>query len=390
MSARFATHTAGQPAAIRDLTATPTSLGITWTNGSRSVFNALWLRHSCACPLCQQASTGQKLLSISDLSPETRIVDAMLAPDGSLRVRFAPDGHLGLYDTAWLAFETTRAPGGPEPEHEQRETGLRLWGAALADALPAFDWKDIQSGGSHRNGWFTAVVELGFALLRNVPAEPGYIETVVSSFGRVRENRLGRTFDVKFVPDPSNLAFTAKGLSVHTDNPYRNPVPGLQLLHCLENAAAGGHSVVVDGFEAARVLKSEDPEAFDLITSVEVPFRYKTEDVWFEAAAPVVAVDRNGQPKQVRYNNRSMLAPRAPLERVGDYYAALRHFAEILERPDLTVTFKMAPGDLFVVDNHRVLHGRTAFSDSAPRFLQGAYADPDWIESRYRLGNRPF
>ncbi|MEZ5593155.1 MAG: hypothetical protein R3F53_21585 [Gammaproteobacteria bacterium] len=31
-------------------------------------------------------------------------------------------------------------------------------------------------------------------------------------------------------------------------NPYRDPTPGLQLLHCLANDAEGGDSVVVDGF----------------------------------------------------------------------------------------------------------------------------------------------
>ena len=36
-------------------------------------------------------------------------------------------------------------------------------------------------------------------------------------------------------------------LAPHTDNPYRNPVPCIQLLHCIENEVSGGLSTLVDG-----------------------------------------------------------------------------------------------------------------------------------------------
>ena len=61
---------------------------------------------------------------------------------------------------------------------------------------------------------------------------------VAEMFGHVRETNSGRIFDVGSVPSPRNLAYTEMPLGVHTDNPYRDPVPGLQLLHCLESSAA--------------------------------------------------------------------------------------------------------------------------------------------------------
>ncbi len=43
--------------------------------------------------------------------------------------------------------------------------------------------------------------------------------------------------------------------------------------------------------------------------------------------------------------------------------------------------FKLQPGDLFIVDNTRVLHARKAFSGSGKRWLQGCYADKDGLYS---------
>ena len=54
-------------------------------------------------------------------------------------------------------------------------------------------------------------------------------------------------FEVRTEVNPSNLAYTGLGLQAHTDNPYRDPVPTLQILYCLENSGEGGDSYVVDG-----------------------------------------------------------------------------------------------------------------------------------------------
>ncbi|MFK4484963.1 TauD/TfdA family dioxygenase [Bradyrhizobium sp. USDA 336] len=360
-----------------------TLLTLTWSDGAVSRFNAVWLRHNAQDSQTVQLSTGQKHIDIEQLDPATQIVDAHLNANNQVEVTFAPDGHHSIFDPTWLFASKYDYNGGPVRD----EVALRPWGSELGDNLPSFEWPEVANDAAAKDRWYRAVVELGFAILHQVPAEKRYVEKVVASFGKIKESRLGKTFDVKCVPDPSNLAFTAKGLSLHTDNPYRNPVPGLQLLHCLQNSFAGGESVVADGFKAADLLREENSSHYDLLSSTDVQFRYKTNDAWFEDAAPLIALDRQGRPKQIRYNNRSMLGPIAPVDIVENWYDALRHFAEILRRSELNVTFKMDTGDLFIVDNHRVLHARTAFCASEPRLLEGAYAELDWMESRYRLAS---
>ena len=49
------------------------------------------------------------------------------------------------------------------------------------------------------------------------------------------------------------------------------------------------------------------------------------------------------------------------------------------------------PGDLLMMDNYRLLHGRTAFDpNEGNRFLQGCYIDYDSSEGRLRHLIRKF
>jgi gamma-butyrobetaine dioxygenase len=95
----------------------------------------------------------------------------------------------------------------------------------------------------------------------------------------------------------------------------------------------------------------------------------------------MIGVDPTGRIREVRFNNRSMQALRLPPEETAAFYAAYRRFAEILNRPELMVTFRLGPGDCVVFDNTRLLHARTGFADSGDRHLQGCYADLDAIAS---------
>ncbi|MDN5786635.1 MAG: TauD/TfdA family dioxygenase [Pseudorhodobacter sp.] len=40
--------------------------------------------------------------------------------------------------------------------------------------------------------------------------------------------------------NPTNLAYTGLGLQAHTENPYRDPAPTVQVLYCVESPVAGG------------------------------------------------------------------------------------------------------------------------------------------------------
>jgi gamma-butyrobetaine hydroxylase len=331
--------------------------------------HALWLRDNCACGECRHAS-GQRLLDTRSLPDDLSIV----AVEGCT-VSFS-DGHVSRFDPDWL-----RANAGEAPARARR-----LWGAEIQDDLPVARYDDVASGGAPLRGWLAAVDELGFAILTGSSTEPGTVTRVAELFGFVRETNYGRLFDVKTVVNPTNLAYTGLGLGAHTDNPYREPTPTLQLLHCLASSADGGENTLVDAFRVAQDLQRDD---FELLARTPLRFRYADAETELEAETPVISLDARGEVQAVHYNTRSAQAFRLPEDAVGRYYEAYLRFGRMLEGPAYRIQFKLGAGDLFIVDNLRVLHGRTGYAATdGERHLQGCYADRDGLRSRLAVLTR--
>ena len=366
----------GHHAVVAALRHSESEVVIDWADGRRSRFAAIWLLDNR--PDGRHTPEGQRLFDVGDLPDEPRIAGAEASGAG-ISITFA-GGPTLTFAADWL-----RAHALDEASRAERRPTRRLWDKELARDLPTGRYAEVAKGGAALGHWLRQVRDLGFALLTGVPTESGTVCRVIELFGYVRETNYGRLFDVVSVEKPTNLAYTGLALGNHTDNPYRDPVPQLQLLHCLEAAAEGGESIVVDGFLAADRLRREQPDSFTLLTQHAVPFRYVEKGtVDIQTRAPLIELDSEGEVRAVRYNNRSAAPIDLPEDVVVPYYRAYRRFGRLLHDPQATAGFRLAAGDLFIVDNQRVLHGRRGFG-SGRRHLQGAYADKDGLLSKLRV-----
>jgi gamma-butyrobetaine dioxygenase len=197
----------------------------------------VWLRDNCPCPDCLAPGTGQKLKDITDIPNGLAITRTEDAGE-SVLVTFAPDQHRSAFPRAWLE---DHALGDGADGDGRTEDDKDLWLPAdlgPETELPAMSWPSYLAGGKAEA--LEAVLRVGFVLLSGVPAEPGRVLEAAASFGYVRETNYGRLFDVRVEPAPGNLAFTSRAIRPHTDNPYRDPAPTVQLLHCLRAAGEGG------------------------------------------------------------------------------------------------------------------------------------------------------
>jgi gamma-butyrobetaine dioxygenase len=266
----------------------------------------------------------------------------------------------------------------------------------MGQPASAFAWSDyaewIENPASCE-GWLYYAARDGLAFLRNVPIEDAAVLRIADRIGFVRETNYGRMFDVRSVAKPNNLAYTSLALPGHTDNPYRDPVPGFQLLHCLSAAGQGGESIFVDGMAAAERLRAHDPDAFSTLCQVPILYRFQDATVDLAAERTMLELDTQGQFRAIYYNNRS-IAP-LPLKgpRLKKYYAAYRQLAQLLHEAARQVVYRLQPGDLVLFDNTRILHGRTAFSIDADgehgiRHLQGCYLDADGLYSSLAVLSR--
>jgi gamma-butyrobetaine dioxygenase len=353
-------------------------------NGQLLRFPAVWLRDNCPCPDCVAPGTTQKVKDITDMPNGVAITHAGRAHD-SVTVTFAPDQHRATFSQSWLA---ANAPGGDSDPDERTEDAKELWLAADLDPgtgrFPQASWPRYLDEPAERARALEAVLRLGFVLLRGVPAEPGLVLEVAASFGFVRETNYGRLFDVRVEPAPGNLAYTSRAIRPHTDNPYRDPVPTVQLLHCLRAAGQGGDTGLVDGFAAAVALRGADPASFATMTGTPASFGYADKETVLRACQPLIELSPRGRVRGVRFNNRSMRPLRGSPAEITAFYAAYRRWAELLAEPGRQLNLRLAPGDCLVFDNTRVLHARTAFSMSAGspgRHLHGCYADLDGLAS---------
>jgi len=351
-------------------------LVITSGDGKTLVFSALWLWDNA--PSDRDAANGQKLTNITDLPADPRLVSAEILNTGAVSLRFNPDDREVEFSSEALARLQPTTRDGPE-----------LWtGKDFPDGPRATAWPSLMNEATALRDWLRGVARFGFGVVAGAPTSPGTVVKAAELFGYVRETNYGRLFDVRAVANPENLAYTGLALTVHKDNPYREPVPSLQLLHCLENAAEGGDSVLVDGFAAAEQLRRSAPDDFQTLSNTWVTFRFSSSDTHLETRAPMITVDDAGAVTQVRFNNRSLAPLDLPHDRVSRFYKAYRRFAEILFDPDNELRFGLEPGGLFIVDNRRILHGRTGFSSTGNRHLQGCYADIDGLRSRLTVLER--
>ena len=343
-------------------------------------FHAIWLRDNAQDPATRAAGNGQRLIRIGDISAETSIASATANGD-VITIIFMPEGKEVTFSLEWLVARSY--------DHSQPDTvGWLLpeqqsWGGELNASVPVADFDDLTNDGGKLRDWLAAVRRFGFAKITGGPTESGALMQVAALFGYVRETNYGKWFEVRAEISPTNLAYTGMGLQAHTDNPYRDPVPTLQILYCLENSAEGGENTVVDGFRAAERLRNEDPEGFALLTRYCARFEYAGEaGVRLQSRRPMIELGADGALLAIRFNNRSA-APitDVPFDAMEAYYDAYRRFALIIDDPAMAVSFRLNPGESFIVDNTRVLHSRTAFSSGGSRWLQGCYADKDGLLS---------
>lgn len=339
-------------------------------------FHYLWLRDNCRCEACLHPS-GQRLHETWELDP--RVAPRRVERgEQDLLIEWR-DGHESRYSRRFLerhAYDRARPPADARV----------LWDGSLDPAAVSFAYPEVAADRQRRLEWLLAVRDYGFAFLADVPTAPGTIHRVVELFGFVRETNYGRLFEVVSEPKPANLAYTPRPLSLHTDNPYREPVPTLQLLHCLKAADEGGVTALADGFKAAGLLRESHPEAFDLLSSMPVEFRFRGDDVDLRHRATIIGLDPDGQVEAVRVNNRSTAPWDVPFERMEAFYRAYQRFMSILQMGGCKLTFRMREGELLLMDNERVLHGREMQAIGSRR-LQGCYADRDGLMSTIRVLN---
>jgi gamma-butyrobetaine dioxygenase len=358
----------------------PGELVLERADGRAEPLHPLWLRERCRDSVSIDLRTQQRLQDPSDFDPDLKLTAVSQPFPGVFQVTFS-DGHQASFSAADILEEAALEPG----SHDS--PAPRLWDGSLTGP-PRARWR-AEPADAELAAWLESFLTCGFIIFEGVPAEPGMVLKVGARFGFTRETNFGALFNVRSTPDASDLAYTSMALDPHTDNPYRSPVPGIQLLHCLVNETSGGLSTLVDGFAVAQALRAREPQAFRILSTTPVRFRYVDTDTELTASAPPIELDATGELKAIHFSPRLDFVPLYPRAQLEDYYRARRLFDHRLRAPDFEIRFLLKGGDLVMFDNRRLLHGRTGFNPAEGlRHLQGCYIDIDGPRSLHRVLRR--
>lgn len=339
---------------------------------------ALWLRERCQDPAHLDPHTQQRLFDPHRLPDDLSLVSVERSGDDRAWLAFS-DGYAGEYELSRLAQDLEPQDGLP---------GEIPWRADLPLDSIAVDGRALESEATRLRTVATLLTH-GIVIIRNLPTEPQCILEVARRFGYVRETNFGRLFEVYSRPGSNDLAYRPVPLGAHTDNPYREPVPGVQLLHCLVNETSGGWSTLVDSLSVAEALREEDPEGLQLLASTPVRFRFIDASEELIERRPIVQRDLDGRMSGVHYSPRLDYLPLLDAAATRRFQRARRRLSELFADPRFELRFPLRAGELMMFNNSRVLHGRTAYDpNEGHRHLQGCYIDLDGPRSLYRTLSR--
>ncbi len=348
------------------------------TGGSATELPALWLRERCQDPVHLDPHTQQRLFDPHRLPDDLALVHVEKSGENSAWLAFS-DGYSGEYDLSRLAADLDTEDGIP------REIP---WRADLAPEAVSVDGRTLDRDEVRLQAVATFLTH-GLVIVRNLATDPQCILEVASRFGYVRETNFGRLFEVYSRPGSNDLAYRPVPLGAHTDNPYREPVPGIQLLHCLVNETSGGWSTLVDSLSVAEALRQEDPDGLELLAATPVRFRFIDANEELIEDRPIVQRDGSGRMTGVHYSPRLDYLPLLDAATTRRYQRARRRLSELFADPRFELRFPLGAGELMMFNNSRVLHGRTAYDpNEGRRHLQGCYIDLDAPKSLYRTLSR--
>lgn len=255
---------------------------------------------------------------------------------------------------------------------------------------PAIDYASYLSNDRDLAAALSEVAQYGLVRLAGAGIDLDELDHTVARFGFIRETNYGRLFEVRVVADPDNVAFTAEALEPHTDNPYREPVPTLQLLHCIRDSGAGGATSFVDGYALARWFRESHPDDFHRLSQRAVPFSFTTAaGDRYAVRTPVIHLAADGDIAGLRFNHRALGSIDFPAADAALWYESYLKLAKEADAVGRRFLHAMKPGDIAIFDNERILHGREAFSGASERLLKGCYADRDALQATLARLARP-
>jgi trimethyllysine dioxygenase len=350
-------------------------------NGDRpaETISLFWLRDHCPSPETHHPETGQRLIDTASIPLDLDARAVAVEENGRvLRIDWADHDRTSRFEASFLA--------GLRADPDVLPVERRLWDRdSIESSVPHVPFEGMIEDDAVLKSFLEKVESLGFCFVEGVPATPEATQRVARRITYIRETIFGGYWDFTANLEHKDTAYTSMAIGPHTDGTYAFDAPGYQMFHCLAADCTGGENILIDGFKIARIIETEYPEDYAVLTSVAVPGQYLDHErgVHLMARRPMFRLDDAGRLVQVSYNNHDRAPFALPPARREAFYRALRRFQRLAADESLGYQRRLLPGSVLLFDNWRVLHARHAYTGY--RRLAGVYLNKEDVESRLRV-----
>mmetsp|Transcript_49477 Transcript_49477/g.120777 ORF Transcript_49477/g.120777 Transcript_49477/m.120777 type:complete len:489 (-) Transcript_49477:94-1560(-) len=366
----------------------PDVVEVHWEGGLSDRFSCVWLRDHCRGEESFDKANCQKTVDTHKIPANISAKKVHIAPGGdSMRVEWdceVQGVRSSVYDGAWLM---ANRHGSVEPGRVQQST----WGREMKEILPSISvpFKNFMSSEEAVFELVHKVRVYGVAYVRETPLCKETTGDLCKRIGAIRETFYGGLWETVVKPagaaDNIDSAYSTVALPAHTDGNYFEDPPGLQIFHCLHADPKGGDTLLVDGFKVAEELQKCDPQAYNILCNTPVTFQHHSAEHHVKARRTIFGLDDAGRLERFHFNNLDRCTLRLPIEKVNRFYDALRILTETIMDPKNEVWIRLEPGNTIIINNRRVMHGRSSLNASSGRRLVGCYISYEDFMSKHRV-----
>ncbi|KAG5681261.1 hypothetical protein PVAND_010712 [Polypedilum vanderplanki] len=357
-------------------------------------FPFVWLRDNCKCDACLHKASSSRIINWEqfDLNVKPKSVEYHNERK-ILKIKWNDkDEHISEFSYEWLEARNFSKSNREEYLKKFYCLPKKLWGKnEYSSAMEYFDFTKILESDLELYKWLKSFSINGIATITGVSSTENEVRKIADRVGFIRKTHYGEEFMVKAKDNTSNVAYLSSNLQMHTDLPYYEYVPGVNLLHCLvQSKSDGAQNLLVDGFYIAEKLRKEYPKEFKLLTTVLIDWSDigQEDEKSFHSIyrAPMICTDYDGRLTRINHSipqRDSFFA--VPIEEVQEWYKALSLFIKLIY--DEAIELKTKEGTILCFDNRRAVHGRKQYIDTDDncRHIIGAYLDWDEIYSKLRV-----
>ena len=360
---------------IKKIKMLPDDLHVYFNNEREEIYPNIWLRDHARDEENWDKRSNQRKTFTATLDFNLKIKSAEILDNGKSIKIIWPDLEKPVTYSYEFLFNNSL-------NNKSKINSLKLWKENDLDDQIYIDFETVQSNEGYKK-FLKNLYQYGFSVVQNCKTEMSSVENIVNKIGYVRNSIFGGLWSFESNEDKADSAYTQEELRPHTDATYSNDAPGLQLLLCCEYKAKGGDSIMVDGFKIAEMIKKDNKELFDILSTINIKGSYIGDGVFLEAERPIFNLNSKKELFQVSFNNYDRAPFRFEKDLTIKFYEAIRTFDLMANSKEYQWRHILKPGELLIFNNWRVLHGRGSFDGT--RKISGCYINKEDFDSSCKM-----